>query len=135
MGIEINKIKETCLYIADLERTKAFYSGKLGFKVIGEVKDRHVFFRAGESVLLCFISEASKKGGHLPPHFGSGQLHLAFEVAKESYADWKQKIERRGIEIEQEYDWGKGFHSFYFRDPDKHLLEIVMAGMWEEGMS
>ncbi|SIT92469.1 VOC family protein [Pontibacter indicus] len=130
--MEIKKIKETCLYIADLERSRQFYNGKLGLPVIGEVKDRHIFFRAGESVLLCFLPEASRKGGTLPPHFGSGQLHLAFEVSRDDYEGWKSKVVEAGIAVEQEYDWGRGFLSFYFRDPDEHLLEVVMAGMWEK---
>lgn len=131
--MKINKIKETCLYVTDLAVSKAFYNGKLGFEVIGEVKDRHIFFKAGESVLLCFVSEASKQGGTLPPHFGSGQLHLAFEVHKDMYQGWKVKVKELGIPIEQEYDWGGGYFSFYFRDPDQHLLEVVMEGMWERG--
>ncbi len=116
-----------------LERSKAFYQGKLGLAVIGEVPGRHVFFRAGESVLLCFIAEASGQGGHLPPHGGAGQLHLAFEVAKDAYETRKAEVMAQQIPIEQEYDWGGGFLSFYFRDPDQHLLEVVMAGMWERG--
>jgi catechol 2,3-dioxygenase-like lactoylglutathione lyase family enzyme len=131
--MEIKKIKETCLYVTDLERTRTFYEEQLGFKVIGEVKGRHIFFRAGASVLLCFIAEMSKRGGTLPPHFGAGQLHLAFEVSKEEYASWKEAVSSKGIPIEEEYDWGGGFLSFYFRDPDQHLLEIVMEGMWERG--
>ena len=129
--MDIRKIKETCLYITSLEASKAFYNGKLGLGVIGEVKDRHVFFRAGASVLLCFISEASKQSTTLPPHFGAGQLHLAFEVEKTQYEPWKEKVQLAGIPIEQEFDWGGGFRSFYFRDPDQHLLEVVMEGMWE----
>lgn len=131
--MEIKKIKETCLYVQDLAASKEFYHNKLGFKVIGEVAGRHVFFRAGASVLLCFNPEASKKSKNLPPHFGSGQLHLAFEVEKEQYQPWKQKVQDLGITIEQEFDWGGGFLSFYFRDPDEHLLEVVMEGMWERG--
>lgn len=131
--MEIKKIKETCLYVKDLAESKRFYGEKLGFKTIGEVKDRNVFFRAGASVLLCFNPEASKKGGTLPPHFGGGQLHLAFEVSKEEYQPWKEKVAALGVEIEQEFDWGGGFLSFYFRDPDEHLLEVVMEGMWERG--
>ncbi|TXK45922.1 glyoxalase [Pontibacter qinzhouensis] len=131
--MDILKIKETCLYVTDLERTKAFYSQQLGFAVIGEVTGRHVFFRAGASVLLCFIAAASEQAGTLPPHFGEGQLHLAFEVEKEQYEPWKQKIISQGIALEQEYDWGNGYLSFYFRDPDQHLLEVVMSGMWERG--
>jgi len=131
--MNIKKIKETCLYVKDLAESKAFYHGKLGFKVIGELEGRHVFFRVGSSVLLCFIAEVSEKSGSLPPHFGSGHLHLAFEVEKEQYRPWKQKVQNLGIPIEQEYNWGGGFLSFYFRDPDEHLLEIIMEGMWERG--
>ena len=128
--MEINRIIETCLYVNDLERTKRFYNGLLKFPVIGEVAGRHVFFRAGSSVLLCFIAEAAAKSEKLPPHFGRGHLHLAFEVNKAGYTSAKDQIEQAGINIEQEYDWGKGYLSFYFRDPDNHLLEVVMAGMW-----
>ncbi|MBB6611085.1 VOC family protein [Pontibacter sp. Tf4] len=131
--MDILKIKETCLYVTDLEQTKAFYNGLLKFDVIGELPGRHVFFRAGSSVLLCFIAETSAKSKKLPPHFGSGQLHLAFEVSKQNYSATKTTIAGAGIPIEQEYDWGSGYLSFYFRDPDQHLLEVVMEGMWEKG--
>jgi catechol 2,3-dioxygenase-like lactoylglutathione lyase family enzyme len=130
--MEFIQIKETCLYVQDLERSRAFYEGKLGFQVIGEVEGRHIFFRVGSSVLLCFIAEVSRIPGHLPPHFGQGHLHVAFETDQEGYVAWKQKIKAAGIIVEQEYDWGRGFLSFYFRDPDEHLLEVVMAGMWEK---
>ena len=129
--MEILGIKETCLYVKDLLATRQFYSGKLGLEIIGEVPERHVFFWAGRSVLLCFLPEASKKGDTLPPHFGSGNLHLAFEVSPESYEDQKAIIHNLGIEIEHEHEWPNSLRSFYFRDPDNHLLEIVMTGMWD----
>lgn len=131
IAMNIKKIKETCLYVADLQKSKQFYGDRLGFELIGEVKERHVFFRVGESVLLCFNAEASSKSTTLPPHHGYGQLHLAFEVSKADYEGWKGKVKTLGIAVEQEFDWGGGFLSFYFRDPDQHLLEVVMEGMWE----
>ena len=129
--MEFLQIKETCLYVKDLEETRKFYAGKLGLEVIGEVASRHVFFRVGSSVLLCFMPEASKIGDSLPPHYGSGHLHLAFEVAPENYEDHKAIIHNLGIEIEHEHTWPTELKSFYFRDPDNHLLEVVMTGMWE----
>jgi len=133
MQLRFTHIKETCLYVNDLEKTKEFYYGKLGLEVIGFVKDRHVFFRAGGSVLLCFISESTRNvsGSSLPPHHGNGNLHFAFETTNEQYVLWKEKIKSEGIAIEQEAEWGKGLKSFYFRDPDNHLVEIVMEGIWE----
>ncbi|MES2732620.1 MAG: VOC family protein [Bacteroidota bacterium] len=130
--MNIVKIKETCLYVKDLDQTVAFYHGKLKFPVIGRVEDRHVFFRAGASVLLCFIAEATKNDTKLPPHFGSGNQHLAFEVSPAEYQEWKRTIEEAGVEVVHEQEWSKGLKSFYFRDPDGNLLEILPeGGIWE----
>lgn len=128
--LSISSIKETCLYVSDLEATKAFYHEKLGLPLISFVPERHVFFRAGTSVLLCFNPEDARKKTRLPPHYGSGDLHFAFEVVVEQYEAWKQKIEDLGIGIEQEVVWREGVKSFYFRDPDHHAVEIAMPGIW-----
>ncbi|MGB1241640.1 MAG: VOC family protein [Chitinophagales bacterium] len=131
MELTISSIKETCLYVTDLERTKAFYHKKLGLPVIGFAEGRHVFFRAGTSVLLCFNPDDARQKTHLPPHYGSGNLHFAFEVSAEQYEAWKLKIEGLEIEIEQEVVWREEIKSFYFRDPDNHAVEIAMPGIWE----
>lgn len=127
----IKKIKETCLYVSDLQQTFEFYHQKLNFPFISKVEGRHVFFRAGASVLLCFIAQKTKVDNNLPPHYGSGNLHLAFEVSPEEYQDWKKKVMDLNIPIEHEQEWKNGLFSFYFRDPDGHLLEIVPEGIWE----
>lgn len=124
------KIQETCLYVADLARSRAFYEDQLGLEVISEVPGRHLFLRVGASVLLCFIADVARQATEVPPHFGAGQLHVAFETSKAEYPVWKEKIRAAGIAIEHEHDWGRGYQSFYFRDPDQHCLEVVMAGMW-----
>jgi catechol 2,3-dioxygenase-like lactoylglutathione lyase family enzyme len=127
----IKKIKETCLYVSNLQKTAEFYGKRLGFPIISEVKDRHVFFRVGESVLLCFNAERTRVDPSLPPHYGSGNLHLAFEVDWSEYLDWKKKVLENYIAIEHEQEWKDSKRSFYFRDPDGHLLEIVPEGIWE----
>jgi catechol 2,3-dioxygenase-like lactoylglutathione lyase family enzyme len=129
--MQFKQIKETCLYVKDLEKTEDFYHSKLDMEIIGKVKERHVFFKAGGSVLLCFINEATRHDTKLPPHYGLGNIHLAFETKKEEYDLWKKKIHSLGIPIEHEQEWHKGYRSFYFRDPDGHLLEIVQEGMWD----
>lgn len=59
--MNIKRIKETCLYVTDLDATTAFYAGKLGLPLLSKVPGRHVFFRAGETVLLCFIAGATQQ--------------------------------------------------------------------------
>lgn len=128
--MHFTQIKETSLYVKDLDKTEAFYSGKLGLKVIGKTEGRHVFFKAGSSVLLCFNADATKQEENLPGHFGEGNLHVAFEVPHEKYEEIKAEILSADIEIEYEQQWSDNYRSFYFRDPDQHSIEIVPAGMW-----
>ena len=129
--MKINQIKETCLYVSDLSVTKAFYHGKLGLELMSMVENNHVFFRVGSSVLLCFNAEVTRHKTSIPPHYGAGNIHFAFEVDVADYEASKQEIMDAGIEIEQEVDWDIGMQSFYFRDPDNHLVEIVQVGFWE----
>jgi catechol 2,3-dioxygenase-like lactoylglutathione lyase family enzyme len=129
--MQLQKIKETCLYVADLEKTKAFYHELLGLPLISLKEGRHVFFRVGEDVLLCFLAEATKNDTHLPSHYGFGEQHFAFECQTGDYHQWKKRLQELNIAIEHEEDWGRGFLSVYFRDPDNHCVEIVMPGMWD----
>jgi catechol 2,3-dioxygenase-like lactoylglutathione lyase family enzyme len=129
--MKFKQIKETSIYVTNLHSSENFYSGLLGLEIIAHVENRHIFFRAGTSVLLCFISESTKNETTLPYHYASGKIHFAFEVAKEDYEKSKTEITSKGINIEHEHEWKEGVRSFYFRDPDGHLLEIVPSGMWE----
>ena len=127
----ISRIKETCIYVNDLKATKEFYSYKLGLPLISFVEGRHVFFKAGESVLLCFIAEKTKQEIQLPTHGASGTIHFAFEVPRQEYDASLQKVQNAGITILHQQVWKDNLRSFYFHDPDNHLLEIIEEGLWE----
>ena len=68
-------------------------------------------------------------GGVIPGHGTSGVHHFAFSIRSEDYADWKGRLEAEGI-VESEVSWPGGAKSLYFRDPDRHLLEIASPGVW-----
>ncbi len=126
----ITHIKETCIYVQDLVRTRQFYQEIMGFELINFTAGRHVFFRAGESVLLCFDPAVTKEEKVLPPHHAEGHQHLAFEVPAAEYEQTKTNVIKSGIEIIFEQEWPRGLRSFYFLDPDEHVLEIVPSGLW-----
>jgi catechol 2,3-dioxygenase-like lactoylglutathione lyase family enzyme len=130
--IKINSIKETCLYVKDLEACTQFYNGLLQLPVISSVARRHVFFRAGSSVLLCFIAENTLLQGELPPHGAQGIIHFALEVMPGNYDEALADIKALGIAISKEQDWPRGRRSFYFNDPDGHLVEIIQRGVWDQ---
>ncbi|UII34043.1 VOC family protein [Fulvivirga ulvae] len=127
---EIIKIKETCLYIKDLEAARDFYHNKLGLEVIHYDRGRHVFFRAGSSVLLCFNPDDSKYKDSPPPHYAEGNQHYAFEVSRENYETVKEKIKALNIEIIDKLVWKSGQESFYFNDHEGNVLEFVPEGVW-----
>lgn len=131
--MNIARIKETCLYVTDLDVTKAFYHGLLGLPVISMVPGRHVFFRAGDSVLLCFVAERTLAEKALPPHGARGVLHFAFEVPRNEYAAAMAQVQNAGITVLHEEEWDNGRRSFYFHDPDGHLAEVLEEGLWEDG--
>lgn len=129
--ISYTRIKETCLYIDDLDLAERFYHQILEMPLISKEDQRHVFFRCGDSVLLCFLPEITKHDSNLPPHFAYGKQHIAFEVEHKDYLEIKKKLSDKGITITHQQEWKKDISSFYFEDPFGHVLEIVPTGMWD----
>ena len=95
------------------------------------MEGRHIFFRIGDQVLLCFIAESTAKETRFPAHFATGKQHMAFSVDPSKYEKWKSKITSLGIDITCEHMWKSGLHSFYFDDPDGNVLEIVPSNLWD----
>ncbi|MFB6257733.1 MAG: VOC family protein [Flavobacteriales bacterium] len=125
------RLKESCLYARDLRRMRSFYEEVLGLEVISYVPDEHVFFRAGPCVLLCFHPEHSAQKKEPPPHYADGEQHLAFEASNSDFEAWQKQLSDQGILIEQFQAWHGGKKSsFYFRDPERNLIEILQEGVW-----
>lgn len=124
-------IKETCLYIKDLEKARAFYADMLGLEIISYLPDKHLFFKVGYSVLLCFNPDDSGKKTSPPGHYAHGPQHFAFEVDATEYEAHKKQIQQKGIQIIDLVIWESGQESFYFKDPAGNILEIVQVGIWD----
>lgn len=129
--MNVRQIKETCIYMRDLEQAREFYHGVLGLSIISHVPDKHIFFRAGTSVLLCFNPDDSRLKTSPPAHFSEGKYHFAFEIPAREYEDHKRHLRERGINIMDEVTWANGLKSFYFEDPAGNVLELVPEGVWE----
>ena len=79
-------------------------------------------------VLLLF-----RKGGSLAiesPHDGDGELHLAFAIPAAELATWEAWLRENGIAPEEKRTCELGGQSLYFRDPDRHLIEVATPGVW-----
>ena len=120
---------ESSLYVDDVGRAAQFYEKIFGFPVISDFRPRGCAMAAGpRQVLLVFLKGASRAG--LTSHDGAGELHLAFAIRAEELAGWEEWLARNGIAIEEKRTWELGGQSIYFRDPDRHLIEIATPGVW-----
>jgi catechol 2,3-dioxygenase-like lactoylglutathione lyase family enzyme len=43
---------------------------------------------------------------------------------------WEAWLAENGISVEEKRTWDLGGQSVYFRDPDRHLIEIATPGVW-----
>ena len=128
-------IVETILYVEDLARAVAFYRDELGLEPMTGDATRFQAFRVGAQVLLLFkrggtLEPATVPGGVIPPHDGAGPQHIGLAVGADDYEPWLARLRARGIAIESETRWERGGRSLYFRDPDRHLVELVTPGIW-----
>jgi hypothetical protein len=79
--------------------------------IIGQAEGRHIFFRVGSSVLLCFNLDDSRHKKSPPAHFSEGKYHFSFEVKEEEYQKHKREIQNQGILIIETFVWKNGQES------------------------
>ncbi len=126
----VEKVVETGVYVKDLDRAEAFYREVLGLELVGKEGGRHVFLKAGSSMLLLFQAEKTLKEERLPAHGATGVQHFAFQVRRESLEAWRIRLKQWGVPVEFETDWPAGGHSIYFRDPEGNSVELITPGVW-----
>ena len=132
---KVIRVLETCVHVKDVERSARFYETLFGFPRMDSNKHFCAFDAGDGTVFLLFLEGGTTEpvtiaGGVIPPHGGSGDLHLAFSIRAEDFANWEKRLGEEGIPIESCVRWDRGGHSLYFRDPDHHLVELATPGIW-----
>lgn len=130
-----NRILETALYVDDLQRAHEFYETVIGLERVLTSETLCAYDVGGQNVLLLFrrgasVSAQRLHGGSIPPHDGTGPLHLCFGTTEDDLPAWEAKLASRGVAVEGRVAWPGGATSLYFRDPDGHMLELATRGLW-----
>ena len=131
----VSHILETSLYVKDLGRSRDFYQRAFGFAGLLEDHRMCALQVPGSGVLLLFKEHGSLQpspvpGGVIPPHGGSGALHLCFAIPLASLEAWVAHLEALGVALESRVRQRFGGISLYFRDPDGHSVEVATPGLW-----
>jgi len=126
----------------DLERTRAFWEGVLGFKAVrcdtmtikegGQI--RHVFFETGQGQLVAFMEPRGVPG--IPTEYDAGInrglgvpeafYHFAFAVESVEALEAKRaELIAKGARVTPvvDHEWMK---SIYLKDPNGLLLEFAV---------
>jgi glyoxylase I family protein len=136
-----NGFSHVGLSTLDLDRTRAFYEGVLGFRVVRAdtmvVKEggqiRHLFLDAGGGQLIAFMEPRGVPG--IPAEYDAGInrglgvpemfYHYAFEVDSLAALEAKRaELIAKGVCVTPvvDHEWMK---SIYFKDPNNLLLEYA----------
>jgi catechol 2,3-dioxygenase-like lactoylglutathione lyase family enzyme len=135
MAPQVHGILETCLYVEDVERSRAFYVKVFGFEALVCDERICVFAVAPSQVLILFerggtLEPVPVGDSFIPPHGGGGRQHFAFAIAADDLGAWRRHLAESGIAVESEIAWKSGGKSLYFRDPDGLLVELATPGLW-----
>src|SRR3990172_12763940 len=110
------------LPVTDLERSRKFYEGLLGMKVV-EQSARMVFLKTGDNYFIL-------AKGNTPLKYDSPQntpVHHAFKVKPEDFETSIDYLRRNGVEVFNIENRNEGVFCVpqaYFLDPDGNKLEI-----------
>ncbi len=103
----INGVVETILYTDNLARAPAFYREVLGLAPMKGDGERFQALDSGAArVLLLFkrggtlVPQPVATGGVIPPHDGSGPLHIAFAIGAADYDAWRARLGDCAVAIE-----------------------------------
>lgn len=110
-------IDHVVLHVRDPEASKAFYVDVLGMAV-DHGSGGHIFLRCGSQLVGLF--RAPQKEAFAPRNDIN---HLALNVADGTYEDIRARLEDAGIEVSGRPGDDR---CIYFRDPDGHMLQIVV---------
>ena len=134
----------------DLDKTRAFYEGVLGFKPVGAdtitIEEgghlRHMFFDVGGGQLIAFLEPngvpdvPAKYDAGINRGLGvpAGFYHFAFEAGSAAaLAQKRDELRGKGVETTEIIDHGWA-RSIYFKDPNGISLEYCcVVGNRPEG--
>jgi catechol 2,3-dioxygenase-like lactoylglutathione lyase family enzyme len=135
----VTGIVEAALYVEQVARSMDFYRDLFGFEEELRAEAIGVLRVPGRQALILFprtiaqapaITPPLAIDGTIPPHGGSGRMHVAFAVQPESLQPWQKRLAEHGVRIEGTVRWKRGGTSLFFRDPDQHLIELLSPGLW-----
>ena len=107
------KVRHVHVWVQDVERTKAFYQDKLGFKVSAERPGQNVEFEGGALWFGKYRGAGSPATNAITIGIAAGSVEAAYQMLKQ-----------RGVDIPKPPSAVRDEWHFTFQDPDGYEIEI-----------
>ena len=116
-------LRHVALNVRDISKSVEFYSNVLGLKLEWQPDVDNAYLTSGQDNLALHRSASGSEVQESLQHLD----HFGFVVRHpEDVDEWANRIRKLGIHLEKEPRTHRdGARSFYFRDPDQNLIQIL----------
>ena len=108
------------LYVRDIEKEKAFYTGLLGMKVAEAVSGPTFVFLQSAGGTPIALQDMTTLPQDVAPQPGGFEINLEVDDVKAAYQEWQAKSAELLTEVS---DMGAGLY-FRARDPEGHIISV-----------
>jgi len=113
-------LRHLALNVANIQKMTDFYVDVIGMKIEWQPDPKNVYLTTGSDNLALHEVESVVRGVTSMDHFGF-VVQTADEVDQ-----WAEKIKKAGFKLTKEPKTHRdGARSFYFRDPEENLIQII----------
>jgi catechol-2,3-dioxygenase len=110
-------LKETSLYVTDLEGAEKFYEDVIGLRVAQRVEAQQSTLHNGDATLILFQAPAADVESTEPGH-------VTFGISRGAVAPWRRHLQEQGIPVVEELTWPNGMQSIIFCDPAGNKIHL-----------
>ena len=129
----INFLDHVAIYVADMDRSIAWYEKVVGLKKV-QLKEWGTvptFMLSGKTGIAIFPAEYLERSSSNSFKFVKID-HFAFNVSNEDFE--KAKLYFESMDIKYQFQDHHYFHSIYLKDPDQHKVELTTLVVNEEDL-
>ena len=126
--MNVKGFSEIVLIVKDISNSKKFYEDIVGLEIESSDKEWVWFYvgdrKRNQRLAIHKGKLLFEEKSHLPEGKRWGQIHFAFEVARDNLETAIEKVKSKDVEIygPVDFKWMKA-KSYYFYDPDGNLIE------------
>ncbi|MGH9041269.1 MAG: VOC family protein [Acidimicrobiia bacterium] len=137
--MEVKELGHIVLYVSDLEQSRKFYGGVLGWREIATFGSQGAVYSSGRTHHELLLLEVGPDADPIPAGRRLGMYHFGLKIGTtdEELRAALSELESAGVTVLGKSDHGVT-HSLYIADPDGNEIELyidVQPERWRDDPS